>query len=199
MSASPTTQNLSRASLRRNRTPRTVLIRMAQDQARADRIRAWKQEHPELTWGTIAEKIGVTERSAIEWQATGAISYENAKKLAKLMSRDVDWLWSGPKGDTPDLPAALNGGPGPQLDRIEQALADISERLGALGALTARIALALNLPDERATPDDGDGDDEVEAVTADLQAATKGASPSAKQPRQAATAARGHARKARGK
>lgn len=135
MSTSPTTQNLTRASLRRNRTPHTVLLRMAQDEARAERIRHWKQDHPELTWSAIAEKIGVTERSAIEWQATGAISYENAKKLAKLMAADVDWLWRGDKGATPDLPAALNG---TQLDRIEERLARIEAALELLTATNGK-------------------------------------------------------------
>lgn len=66
----------------------------------------------------------------------------------------------------PDLPAALNGGPGPQLDRVEQALADISERLDALGALTIRVALALKLPDEEE----------------DTEAAAQGAEEAAEQP-----------------
>ena len=49
---------------------------------------------------------------------------------------------------------------------IEQALADISERLDALGALTIRVALALNLPDEEE----------------DTEAAAQGAEEAAEQP-----------------
>lgn len=168
-----------------------------------ERMRSRRTEL-DMSRSDLAERItGKTDANAIYRWETGRHrpSDDTLEQIAQALDVPVSYFLveDGDKtAGTPDLAAALNGDAG-QLDRIEQALADISERLGALGALTARIALALNLPDERATPDDGDGDDEVEAVTADLQAATKGASPSAKQPRQAATAARGHARKARGK
>jgi hypothetical protein len=96
------------ASLRRQHSPRTVLIRMAADQARADRIRALKEEHPELTWARIADDVGVKERSAIEWQSTGGISYDNAIKLARVFDVDTEWLFRG-KGETPSTASPWTG------------------------------------------------------------------------------------------
>jgi hypothetical protein len=96
-------------SSRPARTPRTVLLRMARDQARADRIRALKQEHPEYTWAAIADYVGVSPRAAQSWQEKGGIAYENAKKLAELWGEDLDYIWRGPRGDTPDLMSTLAG------------------------------------------------------------------------------------------
>lgn len=77
---------------------------MAADQERADRIRALKQARPDLTWRRIAEHVGVTERSATDWQTKGGMEYANAKKLAELFEVDVDYIWRGsPASDTPDL------------------------------------------------------------------------------------------------
>lgn len=69
-----------------------MLLRMAADQERADRIRALKQARPDLTWRRIADAVGVTERSATDWQVKGGISYENAKKLADVFEVDVDYV-----------------------------------------------------------------------------------------------------------
>lgn len=77
---------------------------MAADQERADRIRLLKKENPQLKWRHIADHVGVELRSAQMWQETGAISYENAKKLAGLIDdpeRDVDWIMRGPRTNTP--------------------------------------------------------------------------------------------------
>jgi hypothetical protein len=69
---------------------------MAADQERADRIRALKLERPDLTWRRIADYVGVTERSATDWQKKGGIDYANAEKLATLFEVDVDYIWRGP-------------------------------------------------------------------------------------------------------
>jgi hypothetical protein len=76
---------------------------MAADQERADRIRALKQGHPELTWQAIAERVGVSLRAAQSWQETGGIAYENAKRLAALWGEDVDYIMRGERPETPDL------------------------------------------------------------------------------------------------
>jgi len=91
---------------------------MAADQARAQRVRQLKDEHPELTWRQIAEHIGVAERSAVAWAKTGGMEYANAKKFAELMGASVDWLWRGeePLDET-------------QLDRIEAKLDQALEML----------------------------------------------------------------------
>lgn len=68
---------------------------MAADQERADRIRALKQGRPDLTWRRIADHVGVTERSATDWQTKGGITYENAEKLAAIFEVEVDYIWRG--------------------------------------------------------------------------------------------------------
>lgn len=155
MSASPTTQRLTRASLRRGLTPHSVLTRMAQDADRAARIRKVKDDNPQLTWAQIADKVGVTERSAIAWQQTGGIGHENAKRLAKLVGVDPDWLWSGNRPATPDLPALLNGN-GAQLARIEakldQALKAQAEIQAALVKLTRQPARSSSSPPRTSSP-----------------------------------------------
>lgn len=115
----------SRGSLRGRETPRTVLLRMAADEARAERVRQLKQEHPELTWREIADHVGVTERSAMEWQRTGGMSYAHARRLAEVMNAPVDWIW---RGGAP----ADEGTGDDQLDRIGEQLARIEAKLDEL-------------------------------------------------------------------
>jgi hypothetical protein len=93
--SSPRKHNHRPASLRGSGGARTVLLRMAADQERAERIRALKQERPDLTWRRIADHVGVTERSATDWQRKGGMEYDNAKKLAELFEVDVDYIWRG--------------------------------------------------------------------------------------------------------
>lgn len=100
-------RNLSPASLRQPGGARTVLLRMAADEERAARIRQLKLDNPGVTWGSIAEAIGVKERSAVEWARTGGISYTNAKKLAAYFDRDIDWLWRGEEPSAPNLLAQM--------------------------------------------------------------------------------------------
>lgn len=76
---------------------------MAADEERAARIRQLKADRPGVTWRQISEHVGVTERAAQEWPKSGGIDYANATKLAEFMGVDPDWLWAGPKRDTPEL------------------------------------------------------------------------------------------------
>lgn len=132
MSQAITKKNLTTASLRGRQSARTVLARMASDQERAERVRELKDSRPDLTWGRIAEAVGVRERSAIEWQKTGGMDYGNAKKLAKLFDVSAEWLWSGidRAGDT--IPVVVTDET--QLDRIESKLDAIQTRLDELDA-----------------------------------------------------------------
>lgn len=107
-------------SLRDTRSARTVLLRMAADQERADRIRALKLDRPDLTWRRIADHVGVSERAASDWQKKGGIEYANAEKLAALFEVDVDYIWRGTETNTPDL--SRNHAGETQLDRIEAKL-----------------------------------------------------------------------------
>src|SRR4051812_8110326 len=128
MSQGLTTRNITPGSLRGHEDARTVLLRMALDEERAERIKSLKAQHPELTWGDIADKVGVTERSAIDWQKTGGISHANCKKLAKVFGVDHHWLWSGVEQGTPDLLGTLRAD-SDQLDRIEAKLDELLSRL----------------------------------------------------------------------
>jgi transcriptional regulator with XRE-family HTH domain len=76
---------------------------MAEDEGRAQRIAELKEAHPRLTWRKIADAVGVSERAATQWQRTGALKPENAEALAKLFGVDFDYVWVGPRPDTPDL------------------------------------------------------------------------------------------------
>ncbi len=103
-----------RASLRGMKPAHTVLMRMAVDEARAERIRDLRVEH-NLKWREIAAYCGVT----------GAISQANAQKLTELFRAhgaqvEDDYVWRGTRPTTPDLMTKLNGLT--QLDRVEAKL-----------------------------------------------------------------------------
>lgn len=68
--------------------------------------------------------MGVTERSATDWQTKGGISYENAKRLAKLFEVDVDYVWRGTENETPDPFAGADGS-------VEERLAELADQLAA--------------------------------------------------------------------
>jgi hypothetical protein len=108
---------------------------MAADQERAERIRALKQARPDLTWRRIADHVGVTERSATDWQKKGGIEFENAKKLAALFEVDVDYIWRGVESGTPS--------PFAGQDDVHDRLASIDARLERIEALLSGQAAAL--------------------------------------------------------
>lgn len=66
----------------------------------------------------------MTERSATDWQTKGGISYENAKRLAKLFEVDVDYVWRGTENETPDPFAGAEGS-------LEERLADLADQLAS--------------------------------------------------------------------
>src|SRR4051794_2196480 len=114
-------------SLRQGKDARTVLLRMAHDEARAKRIRSLKDRFPDLKWREIADYVGVRERSVYAWPKTGGIDRTNVKKLAEFFQRELgaadvtaEWIWRGDT-ETPDLMNTLNGERS-QLDRIEKML-----------------------------------------------------------------------------
>jgi hypothetical protein len=112
---------------------------MAADEERAERIRALKQGRPDLTWRRIADHVGVTERSATDWQKKGGIEYDNAKKLAELFEVDVDYVWRGVESDTPS-PFAGQDDTADRLDRIEERLTRIEDMLTSGTDLVDRLA-----------------------------------------------------------
>jgi hypothetical protein len=127
MSQAVRRKNLGVSSLRTRQSAHSVLAQMAADEARADRIRQLKLDHPELTWKAIADHVGVQERSALDWQKTGGIGYENAKKLAELFPEvTLDYLW---RGEAPDLMSTLNGS---APDDLQAQLTRIEDKLDAV-------------------------------------------------------------------
>lgn len=131
----------SALSLRGHDPARTVLLRMAEDQDRAARIAELKERHPRLTWSKIAQEVGVTERAATQWRKTGALKPENAEALARLFNVDFDYIWTGPRPDTPELFADRRNTPaGPvavsRLDgELEQRIHAIEETLAGIVTL----------------------------------------------------------------
>ena len=141
------------ASLSRRPPARTVLLRMAADDARAQRIRDLKAARPDLRWSDIADAVGVRERSAIEWQKTGAMAHDNAVRLAGVFDVDVDWLWRGPRAETPDLIAALpNGNTTTQFDRIEAKLDELLARLPATQTPDEEVVAEVEAESQRRDP-----------------------------------------------
>lgn len=135
MKTNPANRRHTPGSLRGPRTPRTLLLRMAADEARAERIRELKDQRPDLTWRRIGDAVGVSERSAVAWQKTGGIDYEHAKKLAAVFEVDLDWLWRGPVSEeTPDLIETVA-----RADQLEDIVEKFSRRVDDVEARLKEI------------------------------------------------------------
>jgi hypothetical protein len=137
-------KNLTAASLRHRKPPRTVLLRMAADERRAKRIEALKQGHPEVTWKDIADYVGVSERSAHAWRATGGIDPKNARKLTQFFQGlgdriTDDYVYRGDHEDVPNLMDVFGSDP-PQPNVIEELLRELISRIGRLEPLADRVA-----------------------------------------------------------
>lgn len=146
-------------SLKRARSPRTVLLRMAADAERAQRLKAIKAERPDLTWPQVAEAVAVSERSVAAWAKDGQMSYGNAKKLALFLGVDLDWLWRGPQAESPDLMTAL-GAPG-SIERLEERLERIEKALDELLAQASEREIEAGAsPDDRQEREGEEDDDE---------------------------------------
>jgi hypothetical protein len=102
------------ASLPARSAPRSVRLRMARDTERAERIRQLKADRPDMTWGYIADRVGVRERSVIEWQRTGGMGSANAEKLAEVFGVSFDFLWFGEERTRAELPVSVDA----KLDRV---------------------------------------------------------------------------------
>lgn len=124
------------------------------DLARGERIKALREDR-HLTQPAVADEVGVTLRALQAWEASGALRWENAKKLARFFDVDEQWLWSGDreKSGTPDLLGKVSqqgdqdglADMRAQLDRIEQN----QENLAALiEAVSVQVEASL----ERSSP-----------------------------------------------
>jgi hypothetical protein len=103
---------------------------MAKNTARAERIRALKKEHPELTWEQIGAACGVTARAAQGWSLTGRLAYKNAVALAELCGVTVDFIWSGETTATA-VAAPRNAAVSARLTAIERRLEDLPDQVAA--------------------------------------------------------------------
>lgn len=134
------------AALPKPRSARTVLLRMAADQDRAERIRKLKRERPDLKWRVIADHVGVTERAAASWAQSGGIAYDNAKKLAEIFEVDVDYIMRG-EPTAPDLLEVaarrdqVDGG----FEEFRQHVADLEGQLERVEGKLDLILHALGL------------------------------------------------------
>jgi hypothetical protein len=140
-----------------------LLLRMAADQERADRIRALKLDRPDLTWRRIADHVGVTERSAADWQVKGGIDYANAEKLAQLFEVEVDYIWRGPVSNTPDL-SRPDVDYDERIGRMEQLIETQNDLLARQSAILRRIEERL----DAALAQNTQTADRIEAATGSL-------------------------------
>jgi hypothetical protein len=133
------------ASLRRRMDAHTVLTRMARDKDRAERIRALKARYgKEVTWGEIAEYVGVVERSVLAWQATGEISRDNAFKLAQFFIErgepiSEEYVW---RGADPTPLELVHGGRQEISQRYDELLGRLAQVEDQLRRLRAEMATA---------------------------------------------------------
>jgi transcriptional regulator with XRE-family HTH domain len=139
-------RNFMSASSRSSRRANTLLAQMA-DLARGERIKTLR-EGRHLTQPAVADEIGVTLRAYQAWEATGALKWENAKKLAAFYKVDAQDLWSGDERlDTPDVIGSLNGNSASgdtdelraQLDRIEENQQNLIAIIEAQAESTSRL------------------------------------------------------------
>lgn len=93
-----------------------------------ERIRALRIDSAE-TNRTIADYVGVSVDAVKGWLAGNGISYDNAEKVAELFKVDVDWLWRGDRGTTPD---PFHDRYAEKLDEINEKLDEVLERLKRL-------------------------------------------------------------------
>lgn len=128
--------NFMKPSLWGADAPRTVLLRMAANKERADRLRLLKAETPGVTWRQVAEHCAVVERSVYGWLRSGAMEYENAVKAAEFFTAHgrptrPRWLYFGEQA-SPDLMESLaveeHETTGARLARIEAMLVELLAR-----------------------------------------------------------------------
>lgn len=132
------TRNISRHSLLRQI--------MSEEQIKAEigeRIRELRENSPE-TNRSIADHVGVGERSVAAWIAGGGITYAHAKKVAELFGVSVDYIWRGRELETPDLLGALNGADESLLETLGAMRSQYAEVLGELSALRTELRRVLS-------------------------------------------------------
>lgn len=97
----------------------------------------WLRDNSAETSRTIARHVDVSDEAVRNWIAGKGISVENSEKVAEMFDLDWNWLWRG-EGTAPEgypqeqrkpTPNPLRGPYAEQLDRIEEKLDEILERL----------------------------------------------------------------------
>jgi transcriptional regulator with XRE-family HTH domain len=148
--SSVTTEIVRSPSSRRPRDRATVraqfeswLTEIAQDidNERGERLRELV-ERSQLTQRKLADEVGVESRTVQRWLRGGGIAAENRQPLADALGRSVAYIMHG-ELEGPDPHDILA-----RLDRIEERLAEISERLtldprAGSGAMVSELIRAL--------------------------------------------------------
>lgn len=119
------------------------------------RIRELRENSAE-TNRSIAEFVGVGERSVAAWLAGGGIAWDNAKKVAELFGVDVDYIWRGKlKSSTPDPFATESTAADDEIHQLRAEIAALRTELRA-GLATVREVQA-SLLRRQEPPESGEG------------------------------------------
>ena len=116
------------------------------------RIKELRDNSPE-TNRSIADYVGVGERSVAHWVAGNGITYDHAQKVAKLFGVEVDYIWRGrEKAPTPDVLGALTAGESPggaSADLLEQVLAAQTTMAAELSEFRMQVERAIAVQAEQ--------------------------------------------------
>ncbi len=109
------------------------------------RIKELRDNSPE-TNRSIADYVGVGERSVAHWMAGGGITYENAEKVAELFNVTISYIWRGwEQPETPDLMGVLSEAPSTEalIAEIRENRALGVELLAEMAQLRSELATVL--------------------------------------------------------
>ena len=143
MLSSGTMKNLTRTSLSATRSATTLRLKFLMDEQQrieiGARLKDLRANSPH-TNRSVGDAVGVTERTVAEWAAgRQGMTYDNAKKVAELFDVDLDWLWRGDKGETPDLMGTLS-----QNGSAADLKADVDRLLSELDAARLEVLEAIS-------------------------------------------------------
>lgn len=79
-----------------------------------------------LTQVQLAQKVGVSQRSAQAWETGEVIPYRWMKKIARVLKRDAEWILHGDAAAEETRLARIEG----QLDELSRLLRAMSKKIG---------------------------------------------------------------------
>lgn len=123
-------------SLRKSRSANSFALRwMEEEQRRAVGRRLWElRENSPHTNRSIADAIGVTERTVAEWIAgRQGITYDHATAVAALFDVNLNWFWHGPEqSPAPDVLSELSAAVGKLQREVRDLAAQQTKLLAGL-------------------------------------------------------------------